>query len=139
MQFSEVINKLNAPRENKDLWGIVVYEIVGDGCLNGLGTNNYNGGNFINEILRKKDGSKIIDVRKDIEGKYSTSWIEPKEPNEPCCGTLEIIPDNNDGTYKVKWMDIWGRRERENAPVEFEGIGVITGEKQLTVFYWETK
>jgi len=37
------------------LWGVVLYDILGDGCLNGVWTNNHTEGKkTMNEIARKK-------------------------------------------------------------------------------------
>ncbi|MBI4929726.1 MAG: hypothetical protein HY841_03110 [Bacteroidetes bacterium] len=127
MNLSTLLSKLQQAKIN--LWGITVYEMVGDGCLNGLGSNNdMNNGErfqFVNEIARKKDGSGNI-----IEGTYSVAWIEPRFLSDKNHETLKIIPDD-DGTYKVQWII--------SEHVDFEGAGIKTGEKQFTVFYWSTK
>ena len=124
MKLSEQLSVLY---QTKELWGIVVYECVGDGCLNGTGTNNDNAGHFINEIARKKYGNTSIEV----EGEYTVAYIEPKQ-NKTFAGILKISRSPNE-IYKVIWEPF------ETLRGEFEGVGLKTGEKQFTVFYWQTK
>lgn len=58
---------------NPQFWGMVIYEKMGDGCLNGLWNNNdvNNTRRIHNEIARKKGNKK-----KDVAGDYTVSWIE---------------------------------------------------------------
>lgn len=106
--------------DKPNFWGIVVYEIIGDGCLNGVWTNNESDkGLIMNEISRKKDGQES-----NIAGDYTVAWIEPNQ--EPTCGTLEISED-----YSLEWKGKKGNSI-------FRGKGVKTGTKQLVAIYWKT-
>ncbi len=131
MELKELIEKLNATNTNKKLFGLVVYEIAGNGCLNGMWSNNFSNGIFMQEIARKIK-NKNDD---EISGEYFVSYIEPEI--EPIIGKL-TIEKNNDETYNLKWHHLRASWEKEETDpsIVFEGIGMKTGEKQLTVFYW---
>lgn len=106
-----------------NFWGIVKYEIIGDGCLNGIWNNNDTSKNgvIMNEIARKKDKDK-----NNIEGEYSLSWIEPDQ--DPIVGTLSI--KLNGIAYEFEWnID-------KRGPV-YKGIGLMVGEVNLIAFYWK--
>lgn len=124
---------LSELHHTKKLWGITVYEIAGNGCLNGLGTNNDNGKSLINEIARKKDGSHM----KDVDGEYIVSYIEPKD-DRPFSGTLIITPNAN-GSYKFQWKQLKDCQDLKREKIGFEGVGLKTGMNQITAFYWQTQ
>ena len=53
MNLSTLSEELQKGKEN--LWGLIVYDVVGDGCVTGLWTNNEHAPNrhFMNESLKK--------------------------------------------------------------------------------------
>ncbi len=106
-------------------WGIVVYEIVGNGCLNGLWTNNdaKKGGSIMNEIARKSDKKES-----EIIGDYTVAWIEADQ--EAVTGTLKITP--NGITYNFEWFVENEDRSR------FKAIGMQVGLSQVVAFYWKS-
>jgi hypothetical protein len=107
----------------KETYGIEVYSIEDDGCLNGLWTNITNKGEVSNEIAKKTDGSK-----NSILGLYDVVHIECD--NKMYNGKLKIekyTDAANDKTFKVTWYF--------NNILNFEGIGFVIG-KQFVVSYW---
>lgn len=104
-------------------WGIVNYEVKGDGCFNGIWTNNdaNKGGVIMNEIARKNDNNP-----NEIIGDYYVSWIEPNQP--ATFGFLKISP--NGIAYDFEWLV-------DNTSM-FKGIGMQVGLHQVIAFYWKT-
>ncbi len=101
--------------ENDDFWGMVVYDIHENGCLNGLWTNNSNEGVVRNEIAVKTPKGDGID------GNYNVTWIEiDGEVSEKV--ELEIKKEN--GVYKLEWKG------------EFKGKGFLIN-KKLVITYWK--
>ncbi len=122
MEFESLIAAFNGSKRNKKLFGLVVYEIAGNGCLNGMWTNNFNSTTFMQEIARKTE----LTTGDNLIGEYSVTYIES---NGECCnGILNITIPNSGRIYNLTW-NIDGN-------IIFEGIGMNTGERQLTVFYW---
>lgn len=104
------------------LWGMVCYELVGDGCMNGVWTNTHTDSRKVmNEIVRKK---KSEDKDK-FAGEYYVSWIEEK--GGPVSGTLKI--ESRITHYYLEWI-ISGK-------VSFRGVGIPMTEKQLVATYWD--
>lgn len=123
MELSKLIEKLQqSVKLENELWGIVVYERVGNGCLNGLWTNNDNSANFMNEIARKKEGED----KNNFSGNYTISYIEPN--NIAYSGELKIV---GNGIYNFDWNINVGSN------TIFKGVGFKTGENQLTAIYWQ--
>ncbi|HPS72091.1 MAG TPA: hypothetical protein PLM70_07545 [Bacteroidales bacterium] len=113
-------------KNEKELWGFVVYDIMDDGCLNGIWTNSYAQENqLMNEIARKE---KISNDNIEIAGHYKLAWIEPNE-KKPITGTLIITKKPDENTYLVEW--------RNGNKIAFYGKGLILGKKKLVVYYWE--
>lgn len=106
-----------------NFWGIVNYEIIGDGCLNGIWTNNdvNRGGIIMNEIARMK--TYIDDT---IIGEYSVAWIEPNK--QPTTGTLAITKKGEELHFNWK----------NNNKSIFNGIGLKLGLNNIIVFYWKS-
>jgi len=102
--------------------GVVVYEILPDGCLNGVYANNgVDAKNKIfNEIARKKKKTENDD---GIPGCYACSYIDIGNSVHIC--DLEI--SNNNGQYTFIW--------KENETLKWEGIGWRTRDNQITVSY----
>ena len=120
---------------DKKWWGIVVYEIVGNGCLIGSWAINNkinfedDSRRFRNEIARKKSELPELKLNYEVVGEYTVSYIEPD--GSAFSGTLSITENTNNGTYKLYWNIKDGD--------EHIGVGMKTGEKQLTVIYWAAK
>ncbi len=105
--------------KDDEFWGIVVYEILEDGCLNGIWTNTANNGVISNEIAKK---IKDKENNNSLIGTYQVSWIEPSNESNQC-----ILSINNiDSLYTLNWGD------------EYKGKGFKMNNK-LIVTYWETK
>jgi len=107
----------------KDFFGIVVYSIEKDGCLNGLWTNTANKGEILNEIAKKNDGNYNC-----IDGNYIVTYIEHCN-REVFSGKLKII-HNSDNSYRLEW--------EIDGVIKFLGEGFIIGNR-LVVSYWECK
>lgn len=109
--------------EKEIFWGIANYELIGDGCLNGIWTNNDagRGGVIMNEIARKNDKApdKII-------GNYCVSWIDPNQ-QQPITGTLQI--DQSGQELHFDWLV---------GNSMFKGVGLQVGLKNVIAFYWKT-
>ena len=110
--------------------GIAVYEILPNGCLNGVYSNDHpdTQNEIFNEIARKvsEDGADTI------VGKYVCCYISIG--NEACNCDLEIqiaTRRKRNGQYDL----IWSR----NKKVIFEGTGWKTRGNQLTVSYRDCK
>jgi hypothetical protein len=117
---------------NKEVWGMIAYEIVGDGCLNGLWSNDDKGrGKVMNEIARKKGpDSKKWDKASDenrmnINGEYNCAWIERGEV--PTIAELKI--SNMGSAYSFEWL--------VDGVEHFIGVGRQVGAKQVLVTYWD--
>jgi len=111
-------------KENKKkFWGIVNYEIIGDGCLNGTWTNNDvgRGGVIMNEIARKNDNKQ-----NEVVGSYYASWIEPNQ--QPITGALQITQHGEE--LHFEWTS-------NNVSV-FKGVGLQVGLHNVIAFYWKT-
>ncbi len=110
-------------KKHIQFWGIINYEIIGDGCLNGVWTNNFEhkGGVIMNEIARKRENCQ----NSRIDGEYYVSWIEPNQT--PINGKLSIsiIREEMHFTWNI-----------DNTNV-FSGVGLQVGLKNIIAFYWK--
>lgn len=106
--------------QSEPLWGMIHYDLIGDGCLNGIWTNNDMApGVLLNEIARK------IDIpRNELQGQYHCSWIEPDE--EPTNGLLRIV--QTEVRFDLEWT--------VDGQVRFRGVGMQLGVDRLVVLYW---
>jgi len=106
--------------------GVIVYEILPNGCLNGIYSNDAMSttNEIFNEIARK-----IPNANKDeILGKYACSYIDLGNKIEIC--DLEInAPPSKKGQYQFTWT--------KKGTKIFEGIGWLTRHNQITVSYWD--
>lgn len=125
MRPSELISELQ--KSKNELLGAIEYEIMGDGCLNGLWSNNKEtvNGRFMNEIARKKSNNAI-----EIDGEYTVAYIQNN--HESFTGSLKINR-HHDGTYNLFWTHI------RNSNSEFQGFGFHIGGNKIIVLYWQTK
>ncbi|GEM_PF-859098 len=119
-------NTIKEKNEN-EFWGIVVYDMIGNECLNGIWTNNtVKESQIMNEIARKVK----IDDNLDFDGTYLLSWIEPSE-SKPITGKLIIKKEVDDKTYFIEWIN-----ENKTA---FYGKGFKLGDKKLVAIYWQAE
>ena len=111
----------------EQFFGIVVYSICEDGCLNGLWTNigdektSDKRGQIWNEIAKKNDDTL------GLAGKYTDTYIG--DSNDPHIGTLEIKQPDETNYYELDWLD--------SDKKIFKGKG-FKFDKQLIVSYWQT-
>jgi hypothetical protein len=106
-------------------WGMIIYEKIGEGCLNGAWNNNDPNGHYKihNEIARKSDGHPEA-----IDGEYSVAWIEGN--NKTIIGKLIVIPINNNKAFSFEWL------EKDSSI--FTGAGIEINTRQIAVTYWES-
>lgn len=107
----------------KDFFGIVIYSIEDDGCLNGLWTTIANNGEISNEIAKKKNGENTC-----LTGDYIVTFIEHDNPLLISQGSL-LIKSGRNKLYELEWTI-------DNKTNKFFGKGFIIG-KQLIVSYVE--
>lgn len=100
-----------------DFFGIVVYSIESNGCLNGLWTNIDKGGEIFNEIAKKKDPKE-----EGISGDYLCTYIDCTFENLE----LSISWDDDKEYYIFKW--------ELKDKLKFKGKGFQIG-RQLIVTY----
>lgn len=111
--------------------GVAVYEILPNGCLNGVYTNDHP--NTQNEILNEI-ARKVLNGNGDINtGKYVCSYIDAGNVTVNC--DLEITTgivrkNGRSGQYDFKWYDTG----KTTNPI-FEGTGWLTRHNQITVSY----
>lgn len=103
--------------------GVIVYEILPNGCLNGVYSNDHKNtkNEIFNEIARKKQKE---DTNK-IEGIYSCSYIDLNSEVFEC--DLEITANN--GRYEFIWTEL------VTGVTKFTGTGWLTRQNQITVMY----
>lgn len=112
----------NKKSNGSQLWGQIVYELLGDGCMNGVWTNVHTESKKVmNEIVRKKSGGDLT----DLSGEYYVSWIESK--GGPVSGTLKV--ESRTTHYYFEWI-ISGK-------LSFKGVGMKVSETRLAVTYWD--
>jgi hypothetical protein len=105
-------------------WGMIIYEIKGDGTLYGAWKNNrLSNGSILGEIARKNEETATI------EGIYTVSWIE--ENNQAHTGTLTIRQIQNNTALSFIWQ--------ENGNEVFRGMGMPIGLNKIAVTYWNTQ
>jgi hypothetical protein len=112
----------NKKGSGSQLWGMITYELMGDGCMNGTWTNIHTESKKVmNEIARKKDSAD----KSDLSGEYYVSWIENK--GGPVSGTLKI--ESRITHYYLEWI--------VSGKISFRGVGMQVGDRRLTVTYWD--
>jgi len=99
----------------------MVYEILPDGCLNGVGSDTHTNtkNKIFNEVARKKKENN----KKTIEGDYTTSYMNLQAVF--ITADLKISP--NKGQYEFSWV--------EAGKEKYRGVGWKTRENQITVYY----
>ena len=104
------------------LWGMMLYDIIEEGCLSGVWTNTHTElKKIMTEIARKKKA----DSKDTIAGEYYVSWIDEK--GGPISGTLKV--EAKITHYAFEWI--------VSGKTFFRGVGMLMGEKRLAVTYWE--
>lgn len=83
--------------KDDDFWGIVIYDILEDGCLNGIWTNTANNGAISNEIAKK-----INCKENGLTGDYSVCWIEPSDCKSH---SRKLNITENNSLYTLTWSD----------------------------------
>jgi hypothetical protein len=104
-----------------NFFGVVVYSIADDGCLNGLWTNIANDGKIMNEIAKKSD-TKI-----SLDGEYNVTYIEVDKQSYNGILKIDLIKDTENTYYQLNWIF--------TDKTKFLGKGFKIG-KQLIVSYW---
>ena len=116
--------------------GVAVYEILPNGCLNGVYTNDHpdTSNEMFNEIARRKPVAEkeILAYPNDILGLYACSYIDLG--NIVCECDLEIRigrvrRNGRSGLYDLFWF------ETGTNNLIFEGTGWRTRQNQITVSY----
>lgn len=105
--------------------GIITFEILPDGCLNGVYSNDdlATKGKIFNEIAKKIN----LDTSDDsITGTYNCAWFDIGAIIEESKLIITLV---NNGSYKLEWT--------KNGIIMFEGAGWKTRDNQLTCFYRE--
>jgi hypothetical protein len=104
--------------------GVMVYEILPDGCLNGVGSDTHPNTNnkIFNEIARKKNGFN----EQTIIGDYTCSYMNLQ--GQLIIADLKINQHKKSkGRFEFSWI--------ENENETYKGIGWKTKENQVTVYY----
>jgi hypothetical protein len=108
--------------------GIVVYEILPNGCLNGVYSNNdlATKDEIFNEIARKHPDEGVH----GIVGKYTCGYIDLNNQLHECILQITSITNTaNNFQYEFVWHD-----KISNA-IKWKGIGWRTRDNQITVRY----
>ncbi|MDB5125619.1 MAG: hypothetical protein JWP94_3748 [Mucilaginibacter sp.] len=105
-------------------FGVMVYEILPDGCLNGVGSDTHDRTNdkIFNEVARKENGL----TEKTIEGDYTCSYMNLD--GKFIVANLKITkPEKSEGRFEFNWI--------EAGKQTYKGIGWKTKENQVIVYY----
>ena len=108
------------PRNMKNEFGIVLYNIENDDCLNGVWINPDS-----KNVIRNEIAKRIRKGKDGIDGSYLCSYIEWR--NVIVNGTLEITLRS--GYYEFYWTD------NSDPKNNFEGNGYRMNDKQIAVYY----
>ena len=112
--------KLPQPLNN---YGLILYTIERDDCLNGVFTNPGVRGEIHNEIAKKTVGGP------GIAGQYVCLYIDINNERESC--NLEITPDPTvTNLFRFDWSDT------RNGTFYFEGRGYQMDDSHIVVYYW---
>ncbi|MEI9933807.1 MAG: hypothetical protein WDM71_02930 [Ferruginibacter sp.] len=109
--------------------GVQVYEILPNGCLNGVYANEGSLNEIFNEISRKsaKQEDINIDPKDILIGKYDCFYFDLNNKGEEC--ELNIINGGSNSQYIFKWS------EKGSTSSKFEGKGWKTNHNQITIKY----
>lgn len=110
--------------KGKTLRGVITYEILPDGCLNGVYSNNAQktNGEIFNEIAKRKPGQ----IKGEISGQYICCYIDSDYNVHECELKVTGILNAN---YEFEW--------HKQGVKMFEGTGWRTKQNQLTISYWD--
>ena len=106
--------------------GVCVYEILPDGCLNGVYTNDRpdTKNEMFNEIARKVSGND----KDKIIGKYVCCYIDVGNTPKICELVIQVGQRHvRNGQYDFMWY--------ESGVMVYEGTGWRTRDTQITVSY----
>ncbi len=104
-------------------FGVVVYEILPSGCLNGVYTNLGTKRELYNELARKQTKESPSDT---IIGNYDCFYFDMENERVSC--TLNIEDGGIKCQYLFKWFD-------EESTEIFNGEGWKTSDHQIVVQY----
>ncbi len=107
--------------------GVMVYEILPNGCLNGVYSNDHPKTNnqIFNDVARKK----ISDNGDEILGEYICGFIGSDNTVWDCKLIIHNRPKRvQNGQYHFEWYD-------KNDILIFEGTGWRTKANQIAVSY----
>jgi hypothetical protein len=110
-----------ATKSINDTYGIIIYNIELDGCLNGVYKNDKLG--IYNEILRKRSRAK--DIGEGLFSRYDNQYIDSYGPHT---GEVRVKKDAK-GFYIFEWS------EDSFKNVDFIGIGYKMNTRQIAVYY----
>lgn len=115
-------------------YGIVLYDIEMDGCLNGVYTNMSDEchGVIYNEIARKKKCDK-----KEIAGIYDSQFFDLDNDRYFCKLEITRRRGTEINIYDFRWHDIMDE-ENQTVNREYVGVGYQMNERQISVTYWPT-
>lgn len=105
---------------------VQIFDIMPDGCLNGLFINTATGKLF-NEIARKTKADIEQSTSDSIVGLYSNSYIDS---DGIWIGTLEISHDIPNNKFVFIWRD-------NNNVIDWIGDGWYIKPHQLILKYWK--
>lgn len=119
--------------------GVIVYEILPNGCLNGVYSNDHlsTKNEIFNEIARKKSGY----VGDEILGVYACSYMDVGNVIVNCILTItdpssRVSKRANSGQFDFTWYLSGTFNEEKNTGTKiFEGTGWRTKVNQITVSY----
>lgn len=106
-------------------YGVCLYTIELDGCLNGLFTNEGARGKVFNEICRKRP---VDPPRETPMGTYDSVYLDEEGNSnflELTISAFENIPN----VLQFEW------RNRDNGNLLFEGKGYLISPRQVVVRY----
>ncbi len=109
--------------------GVITYDILPDGCLNGVYSNDHpdTKNKICNEIARKiTDDTNDTDA---LAGKYVCVYIDPDNSIGECTLVIHTRPvKRRNGQYHFEWYN------KSNQKI-YEGSGWRIRDNQITVSY----
>jgi hypothetical protein len=117
------------PAPAQDFYGLILYTIERNGCLNGVYTNTGCNGVIYNEIARKP-----VILTTGIDGDYDCQYFDiastTTNARETCI--LRITPEPVSlNFFKFEWIDY-----KNAANILFEGRGYQMDDRHISVYYW---
>lgn len=110
--------------------GVAVFEILPNGCLNGVYSNDHpdTKNEIYNEIARKMSGDDLD----SIIGTYACSFISLRNEIFNCILVIHNQSKRKkNGQYHFEWYD----SDKSTRKMMYEGTGWKTRDNQITVSY----